>query len=274
MWIADIYFDLKWAAERQGILGPPRFTLTGGHSRSLGIQFEQLLYGDEKTVRHLRVLMHTDARQTADTFIDQNANLLVTSLEVAMMMETQKPFHVEIGLANLFAVALFEGNENSHAAWMNLSAPQPNIDYTRVALGLAAWGNEFKHYLFYFRRFIDISLPLDVRWLNGYRLLEWRFVASNARLARSNIWQAFMSRFEASLCPFARPSQTLWGMFEETRALAAHAGIDERTDQERAIDPRNLIEKTFRVLEDMVITAINEHPGRTNSPIRLERPRQ
>jgi len=61
-------------------------------------------------------------------------------------------------------------------------------------------------------------------------------------------------------------------MFEEARALAAHAGIDERSQEERAADPRNLLEKMFRVLEDMVITAINEHPAKVNSPIKLARP--
>jgi hypothetical protein len=34
------------------------------------------------------------------------------------------------------------------------------------------WNGDIQHYLFYFRRRVDESLPLDVRWLNGYGLLE------------------------------------------------------------------------------------------------------
>lgn len=181
---------------------------------------------------------------------------------------------VAIDFTNMITVALMEGDENSRAALIKASTAQEHLDYRRVAIGLAAWGDELMQYLFYFRRLIDISQPLDVRWLNGYRLLEWHFVAARTKLARCKQWQEFMSRFEDVLRPFARAGQTLWGMFEETRALAAHAGIDERSDKERAADPRNLLEKTFRVLEDMVITAINEHPAKVNSPIKLARPPQ
>jgi hypothetical protein len=48
---------------------------------------------------------------------------------------------------------------------------------------------------------------------------------------------------------------------EEARALAAHAGIDDRSDGERLADPRNAMEKTFSVLQQMVTAILNDHPS-------------
>jgi hypothetical protein len=111
-----------------------------------------------------------------------------------------------------------------------------------------------------------------VRWLNGYRLLEWHFVGDKENLAKSHKWRSFASRFDGELQPLARPTQTSVGLLEEARALAAHAGFDRRSVGERAKDPRNAMEKTFRAVEQMAVTVLNEHPSRTNSQVRFETP--
>jgi hypothetical protein len=149
-------------------------------------------------------------------------------------------------------------------------APPPKVDYERIAYGFAAWSGDVSHHLFYFRRLVDSSLPLDVRWLNGYRLLEWQFVSDRAGLPKRPQWRAFVQRFDDIIKPLLRSNQTGVGLLEEARALAAHAGIDDRSAVERARDPRNAMEKTFRVLESMVITVFNEHPSRAASPVRFE----
>jgi hypothetical protein len=59
-------------------------------------------------------------------------------------------------------------------------------------------------------------------------------------------------------------------LLEEARALAAHAGVDDRPEAERQRDPRNVMEKTFRVVERMVMTVLNEHPARSGHPVRFE----
>jgi hypothetical protein len=74
------------------------------------------------------------------------------------------------------------------------------------------------------------------------------------------------------LKPLLRSNQIGVGLLEEARALAAHAGIDDRSAIERARDPRNAMEKTFRILELMVITVLNEHPSIAASPIKFEGP--
>ncbi len=273
MWFADIYCDPAWVWERKGVLGPKRFGLRGAKSASLGIAIEFHLFGDEQRVRHLRALMHTDDQRSAETCLDLNIQAWVESLEVAVMLETQRPFHIEpLPGSQMFAVALGQGAEDSPAVLLNVTLVEPpNLSYERIAGGMAAWGGDVRQHLFYFRRFVDGSLPLDVRWLNGYRLLEWHFVGDRAGLAKSPEWQAFVKKFDYMLEPSLRPkNQTAVGLLEEARALAAHAGMDNRSDAERAKDSRNALVKTFRALEQMVMTALNEHPSRVGNPVRFE----
>jgi hypothetical protein len=85
----------------------------------------------------------------------------------------------------------------------------------------------------------------------------------------STEWQKFVQHFEGQFKSLLRAGQKISGLLEETRALAAHAGVDDRSEEERTHDPLNRIEKTFRILEQMVITILNEHLPRNDgsSPI-------
>jgi hypothetical protein len=271
MWFADIYCDPAWVSERKGLLGPKRQGLRGAKSASLGIAIDFHLFGDERCVRHIRALMHTDDQRSAETCLDLNIQTWVTSLEVAVMVETKQPFHVmHVPGSQTFAVVLGQGTEDSPAVLLDVALTEPQIlNYERIAYGMSAWGGDLSQHLFYFRRFVDGSLPLDVRWLNGYRLLEWHFVGDKAGLARSREWRAFVGRFAGMFESCLRVSQTAVGLLEEARALAAHAGIDDRSDAERAKDPQNAMEKTFRTLEQMVMTVLNEHPSRVGNPVRF-----
>jgi hypothetical protein len=272
MWFADIYCDLAWVSERNGVLGPKRVGLRGAESDALGIAIEFHFFGDERNVRHVRALMHTDDQRSAETCLNLNVQSWVAALEVTVMIETQGPFQVaHLPGSQLFAVVLGQGAEDTPAAILDAISPEPSgLRYERIAFGMATWCRDVSHHLFYFRRLVDGSLPLDVRWLNGYRLLEWHFVGDRAGLAKSQEWRAFVARFNDILAPCLRPNQTPIGVLEEARALAAHAGMDDRSDAERARDPRNPMEKTFRVLEQMVMTALNEHPARVGSRVRFE----
>jgi hypothetical protein len=234
MWFADIYCDLAWVSERKGILGPTRFVLRGAKSVSLGIEIEFHFFGDEDRVRHIRVLMHTDEQRTAEICVNLNIQTWVASLEVSIMMETKQPFHVALlPGSQMFAVAVGQGADDSPAALITpIYSEAPKLSYERLAYGFAPWGGDVNHHLFYFRRLVDTSLPLDVRWLNGYRLLEWQFVGDRAGLSKCSQWRTFVTRFDNMLRSLLRSNQTGIGLLEEARALAAHAGIDDRSEVE------------------------------------------
>src|SRR5262245_29277222 len=214
MWLADIYCDLDWVRERQGNLGASRLALRGMRSESLEIEIEMRLYGDDHVFRHLRVLLHTDDHQAAETCVNLNIQTWVAALETAVMLHTGRTFTIAHFPGTLsFPVTLGVGDDNSSAVFMAVaeqtSAP---IDYKTLALGIGAWPLDLQHHLFYFRRLIDERFPLDVRWLNGYRLLEWHFCGGDSDLSKSQKWRAFLQRFERELAPLLRPRQTAWGL--------------------------------------------------------------
>jgi hypothetical protein len=123
---------------------------------------------------------------------------------------------------------------------------------------------------FYFHRAANNSLPLDVRWLNGYRLLESHLVGdltrpvvippSGAHSSHGLRPSWFQSRIRV------RPRLEC----SKKRAFAAHAAHDDRSEAVRTRDPRNAMERILRVFERMVIAVINEHPDRSNNPVRFE----
>jgi hypothetical protein len=217
------------------------------------------------------MLIRTDSKEIADRCIDLNVQLWVNAIEVCMILQTGKSFRVALGEANMVMVALLEGDQNSPAPSAQLQAAANPLDYKNLALGMAAWNVDLKPYVFYLRRLFDIGFPLDVRWLNGYRLLEWHFVQSRAQLQKSPAWRTFLGRFATQLQPIAKPNQSLWGLIEEARASAAHADIDDRPEAERSADPMTVMQKTFRTLEEMVMTVLNEHPATANGPVRFHR---
>jgi len=270
MWFADIYCDLQWVLDRNGALGTKRKEFLAGKSESLGIEIEFHFYGDQERVRHIRVLMHTDDRHVAETCLNLNIQNWVTAIEVSVMLETNQPFQIRLLGSQKFIIGYNQSSTYIPVPQLHLQPPQ--LNYDRIAYGTATWGDErLGHYLFYFRRFIDSSLPLDVRWLNGYRLLEWHFVGKKANLSKKPEWQQFVARFEGEFRTLLRPNQKCEGLLEQARALAAHAGIDDRPVAERIRDPRNLLEKTFRIIEQMVATVLNEHSAMAERGISMQR---
>ena len=261
MWHVDIYCDFAWIEKQNGVLGEPRFRIIGNKSKTLGVSIDKLIYGDEYNVRHLRILVHTDDEKIGLKCINLNINLWIESFETAVSMATGRPFRIAYFPGTFsYAVGSGLGDESCPAIVIQLKPCEPTkIDYATVGMGMAAWAESNRYYLFYFHRFIDDQLPLDVRWLNGYRLLEWHFVKDRAWLSKSKEWQQFANRFGDHFKSLLRPKQKVVGLLEETRALAAHAGVDNRSEEERVLAPKNKMEKTFRILERMVMAVLNEH---------------
>jgi hypothetical protein len=70
MWFVDVVIDLPWFTEKKGKLGKPK-----SRSRQLipgtNVENEFLLYGDEHAIRHLRVMLHTEADQPPHDICEQ-----------------------------------------------------------------------------------------------------------------------------------------------------------------------------------------------------------
>jgi hypothetical protein len=213
---------------------------------------------DDSAVRHARVLMGTEGHQISDACQNSNIQMWVAAIEVAVTLGSRRAFHVaRMPDSLVIATVLAQGPPDSPATVLKITPPAPpRLNFKEIAHLIGAWPAKLSQYLFYFRRLVDSSLPLDVRWLNGYRLLEWHFVGDRAELNHSAEWRALLARFDTDLEPKRRKDQTNWGLMEQARALAAHAGLAE----ERALGPQNAMERTFRTLESLAMVVLNEHP--------------
>ena len=266
-YFTDIYCDLEWVNQRRGDLGVVRSGIRS-FSNSLGIKVDILFFGDEYSVKHVRAILQTEDRALAQTCQDLNILTWIASIEVAIMLETKRSFRVARAPDTelLFAV-LGEGLAEAPACCIQVPiVDPPKAEPRKVAACVSVWPSQLVQHLFYFRRLIDPSLPNDVRWLNGYKLLEWHF-APTGDLPKSPEWRAFLTLNGDELDSLLRPRQTRWGYLEEARALAAHAGMDKRSSEERARDPKNAMEKTMWHIEKLAYDALNSHPIVQQGPI-------
>src|SRR5215472_10416310 len=258
MWFADVICDLDWFISCKGDLGTPRAKVKT-RLEEPGIEIEFLLYGGDFTVRHLRVLFHTDQKAVVDESLNRHIQLWIHALEASSALGSGQPCGVAVFPGTTaFAVITGEGDESAKAVTMSLTtSPAQRADYNAIATGFVNWLPEARPHLFYLVRFLNPSLPPDARWLNGYRLVEWHFMRGKDGLAENDAWRALLEKHRGCLEPHLRPGQTLHGVFEETRALAAHAILDKRSDEDRAKKPGDLITWTFSTLEALVIEVKN-----------------
>jgi hypothetical protein len=167
-------------------------------------------------------------------------------------------------------VVLGEGDENSPAISIKPSFSEPiPMNYRGLAACIANWHPSATTHLFYLGRFLDVSLPLDVRWLNGYRLAEWHFEKGATSLPKNSSWRALLMEFESELNPYLQKGQTLHGFMQQTRALAAHAIVESRPEDERIRKPGDPIIWTFHILEK-IVARISNDPSISRGFINIE----
>ena len=184
MWFADVICDFDWFTSYQGDLGTPRIKVqTRLDEPALDIDF--LLYGGEFSVRHLRILFHTDKKTFVDECLNRHIQLWIYALEASSAIGSEKPCSVALfPRTTNFAVITGEGDESATALTMshNDAPPQP-ANYEAIGTGLVNWTLEAKTHLFFLVRFLNPSIPPDTRWLNGYRLVEWHLMQGKDGLA-------------------------------------------------------------------------------------------
>jgi hypothetical protein len=104
-----------------------------------------------------------------------------------------------------------------------------------------------------------------VRWLNGYRVLEWHFEQGAAKLAQNRAYIEFLGRHGSALDPFLSAKQTRKGILEEVRALVAHAVLSRNADPNNAQAGTELVKQTFPVLMTLVVALMSEGTNGTVS---------
>jgi hypothetical protein len=131
-------------------------------------------------------------------------------------------------------------------------------DYQGTAMMMAAWPLELKHHLHFLAKFLDPNLPADVRWLQGYRFLEWHFERGAANLQRNPDYRTFLEQHGAGMDAFKRANQTRHSFVEEVRALMAHALLADRATEAELVMIQSAATNTFPALEGLVMAVLND----------------
>ena len=263
MWFVDIVVDLPWFAERKGKLGKPRSRSTQAIPDS-PVTNTFLLYGDDQDIRHLRVLLDTDRSEPPQDIVNANIHRWVELLEVASGIVAGRTATTASLGSNTGGMMVFvgEGDETAESCMIDPQYKhQRALDYEATSKMMAVWVPDFSVHLFYLSRFLNRDLPPEVRWLNGYRVLEWHFRRGKVGLARDPYYRELLEKHGQALEPILGPKQDRKGLIEEVRALAAHALTSRTADPRLGDTSSNLILKTFQALENLVMAVMNEGTG-------------
>jgi hypothetical protein len=260
MWFVDVVVDLPWFVKKKGKLGKPQ-SRARQPIPNTDIENEFLLYGDEHAIRHLRVMLHTEADEPPHDIVNGNVHRWVNLLEVASGLAAPCTATAASLGKNTSAMIVWmgQGEETTDSFQLDPQyAPVSEVDYQAAASLMAAWKPDFRAHLFYLGRFLNHELPSEVRWLNGYRLLEWHFRRGKTGLAQDNAYLAFLAQHGQALDALLGPQQDRKGVIEEVRALAAHAILSRTADPRNDNASTNLVIKTFAALESLVTALLNE----------------
>jgi hypothetical protein len=273
MWAFDIICDLHWLKECKGQLGEPS-SRVAAFSGLLGAPIDVLFFSDESTLRHVRFVMHTADQALAQKCVNQNIMTWIDSIEAGVILGTRRSFCVpKLGDRSAVMTILGEYDGGAHVtAFVQINQKEPFLDPQLLSASVALWTPELRHHLFYFRRMIDPTFPLDQRWLYAYKLFEWHFAKQHLgqghtgkknELTHSQEWKQFVNGYQRQLHSMLRPKQDPFGLIEQVRAMVAHACLDERTDEEKLTQPDNLILLTFPTMRDMANDLLNglKEPG-------------
>jgi hypothetical protein len=259
MWFADIIFDIEWYESTKGKVGNAKAE-ANGKCPFTEIPLKLLFYGSNHRLFHLRVVGDTEDMKLFDTCVNRSQKLWRNRLDVAVAIQTGTVVNNSLGILHgKEAVVSGEGNENAGSVSLKTSMPYVTIDYDALVYTFLNWDYKAEVHLFYFRRLIDENIPLDDRWLNGYKLLEYHFKKEKFQLLDTAEWRVFIERFREDIQPFLQhQNQTLYGFIEQVRNETAHAYFDKRSEEERVMKPQTKIELTFPILIKIVNAVMND----------------
>jgi hypothetical protein len=272
MWHLDIVCNLSWFTNAKGHLGAPLLKQSL-ECEGLDSPVLYLVYGTSYEITHLRVVMNTESKEKADTCVGRNLQYWIRVLEASTVLLTETATSAEIlPNTNSFMTILGEGGEESLAVAIT---PQygPAIAVNTEALKncISNWKKDAEPHLFYFSRFMNTKLPLDVRWLHGYKLAEWHFQRGGDGLVKNAAWQALVSGFENQVVEHLKRGQKVHNLIERARALAAHAMLEPPAQDERLRKPGDLVQWTFPLLTQIVMHILNL-PELSNGTVKLQMP--
>jgi hypothetical protein len=246
MWYIEIVCSKEWLSGKiqpdKSIVYQDKIILTDGNKDFLG---EGVVYASNNELHALRIIMDSlFDKGLADILCDYNAIYWQSVIENFIRISGDSLFNIYTLLPNSIIITYGEGDHtNKPLEIKQLGVPErPKLDFTIVIQSMKAFPREYKLYMQYFNRFTNKLIPLEMRWLNGYKIFELYY---KYPLGKNAQWIQFLEEWRSEISPFLKTNQTLSGFIESVRSDAAHAvnHINYKED---------LIAKTLPILSKML----------------------
>lgn len=259
MWFVDIVIDIYWLSDQNGDLGLPR-------SRSKyidsidSIEYNILLYGTDYDLKYIRILMKIDSEHDASIFIEKNILHWINKIDALYNFVSEKPLSSEASIISdnfMTIYGKFEEESQTLVSSPIISKPV-KLNYDAFSLILSEFQTGSEIHMFYLKRFLNCSLPLDVRWLNGYRFMEWHFCRGKVNLSKNENYRSFLNDNGSDLDVFLKNGQDRKGLIEEIRAIAAHAILEKASPENANGKINSMIIETLPILWRLVIFLLNK----------------
>jgi hypothetical protein len=259
----DLLLDYEWYSARGGQVPKARARSSRkleGEDRSAEFWF----YGEGEAINHVRIVFEVDNAEQAQEVVNRNIAFWRDAIAVTSVIATSHYTAAQTLGANstLHPVLIGEGDVSAPLFGFKpvLAKPLP-ANYEAAAHVMASWRPEFKHHLHFLAKFLDPNLPADVRWLHGYRFLEWHFERGGTKLASNKGFCAFVEQYGGELDVHKPHGRTRVGFLEEIRAVLAHALLADRPTEDARTRIQHAVMNSFAVLETFVIAIMNDCAG-------------
>ena len=232
-----------------------------GRTDNRGQPVEFLIYGEGEEINHLRILIQVSGYEEASRIVDSNIAFWREAIAVTSAITSSHYSSAAVFGANSGAhpVMLGEGGAETPLMSLTLQWAKPALaNYNAAAIAMATWPEELRHHLHFLAKFLNENLPADIRWLQGYRFLEWHFERGGANLGKNPRFRSFLEQHGDGLDQFKPERRTRVGFFQEIRAVLAHAFLADRPEAQASELIKNAATSTFSVLETLIITILNE----------------
>jgi hypothetical protein len=260
---ADLLLDYEWYSVRGGQVPEARAHSSRkleGKDRTAEFWF----YGEGEAINHIRIVFEAEDAEQAGEVVNRNIEFWRDAIAVTSVITTSHYTAAQTLGANstLHPVLLGEGDGNTPIfGFKPVLAKAVPANYEAAAHVMANWRPEFKHHLHFLAKFLNPNLPADVRWLHGYRFMEWHFERGGTKLATNKGFRAFIEEHGSALDVHKPPARTRVGFLEEIRAVLAHALLADRPTENARTRIQHAVMNTFATLESFVIAIMNDHAG-------------
>jgi hypothetical protein len=259
----DLLLDYEWYSARGGQV-PRAHARSSRKLESEDRTAEFWFYGEGEAINHVRIVFEAENAEQAQDVVSRNIAFWRDAIAVTSVISTSHYTAAQTLGANstLHPVLLGDGDVNTPLfGFKPVLAKSVPANYEAAAHAMANWRPEFKHHLHFLAKFLDPNLPADVRWLHGYRFLEWHFERGGTKLATNNDFRAFIEERGSALDVHKPHGRTRVGFLEEIRAVLAHALLADRPTEDARTRIQHAVMNTFAALESFVISIMNDHAG-------------